>query len=71
MIYPQNTTSQPAVHTTLVFKVGGLLGTHERDEALHALGVPATAAGTEPGPWLACGVDSDGTVRLWPDVHSS
>jgi hypothetical protein len=71
MIYSGNTTSQPAVHTTLVFKVSGLLDTRELYEALHILGVPDSTAITGPGPWLACGLDSDGTVRLWPAVYSS
>jgi hypothetical protein len=37
------------------------------DSSLDSL--PGLAPGTMKGPWLACSLDSDGTVRLWPPVH--
>lgn len=85
MFTTKKTASLPDIHTTLVFKASGLLDPGEVDEALRLLGVPATAlslafsiaAGTDPGPagkepgsWLACSLDCDGTIRLWPPVHS-
>ena len=72
MIYPENTVGQPGIHTTLVFKASGLLDPQELADALRVLGVQgsilSTVPGTEQGPWLACSLDSEGTVSLWPDL---
>lgn len=72
MIYPENTVGQPGIHTTLVFKASGLLDPQELADALRALGVQdptlSTVPGTEQGPWLACSLNSEGTVNLWPDI---
>ena len=52
-------------------KASGLLDPQELADALHALGVQdpelSTVPGTEQGPWLACSLDSEGTVNLWSD----
>jgi hypothetical protein len=66
MILSEKARSRPQVHTTIVFKAIGLLDVYELTQALLLLGVPDTEVPIKKGAWLACGLDSEGHIQLWP-----